>query len=261
MKSMKITTWNVNSLRVRLPHVLKWAAETKPDVLALQELKMPDEDFPHDAVREAGYDAVVSGQRTYNGVAMLIKSSLKHDNDIVKDLPGIKDPQRRVLAVTVEGIRIINLYIPNGESVGSEKYQYKLNWLKQLDKFLKNELSQHKKCVVLGDFNIAPEDIDVYDPARWQDSVLFSPPEREAFQQLLKLGFSDCFRELNPEEQAFSWWDYRMNAFKRKMGLRIDHILASQALAAHCKECLIDKAPRGWERPSDHTPVTVVFSF
>jgi exodeoxyribonuclease-3 len=248
----RIATWNVNSLRVRLPHVLDWLANTKPDVLALQETKLPDPDFPMDEIKQAGYEVVFSGQRTYNGMAIISK---KAGSDVVTDLPGLEDPQRRVLAVTIGNIRILNLYVPNGESVGSEKYQYKLNWLQKLDQYLKKELQQHPNIIVLGDFNIAPQEIDVYEPMLWEDKVLFSKPERAAFQDILSLGFVDCFRHLAPTEKAFSWWDYRLNAFKRNMGLRIDHILASTALAPHCKRCYIDKVPRTLERPSDHAPV------
>lgn len=254
--SFKIATWNVNSLRVRLPHVLAWLSDMKPDVLALQEIKMPDADFPHEEISAAGYHAVVSGQRTYNGVAVLTRLPAK---DPILDIPGLDDPQRRVLAVTVGEVRVINLYVPNGESVGSEKYQYKLNWLKHLDAWLTSEIQAHPKLVVLGDFNIAPADIDVHDPKAWDGKVLCSEPERAAFQGMLKLGLSDVFRAMHPESQAFSWWDYRMNGFRRNLGLRIDHILATSALAGHCQNSSIDKAPRALERPSDHAPVTAVF--
>lgn len=254
--TFKIATWNVNSLRVRLPHVQAWMADAKPDVLALQEIKMQTEDFPHEAFAEMGYKAVVSGQRTYNGVAVISKTEAE---DLITDIPGLDDPQRRVLGVTVKGVRIFNLYIPNGESVGSEKYKYKLNWLEKLDSLLKGQLKKFPNMVILGDFNIAPEDIDVYDPKAWEGSVLFSKLEREAFQQMLNIGFHDCFRELAPDEQSFSWWDYRMHAFRRKMGLRIDHILASDKLFPACKKCHIDPAPRKWERPSDHAPVMAEF--
>ncbi len=257
MKSLKIATWNVNSLRVRLPHVLEWLASVQPDVLALQELKLPTENFPLEEIRQAGYDAVVNGQKTYNGVAILTRA-LPAEN-VVMEIPGLHDPQRRVLAATVGDVRILNLYVPNGESVGSEKYHYKLNWLQHLKTFLRDELAQHKKMVVLGDFNIAPEDIDVHDPAAWEGKVLFSEPERAELQAILQLGFQDCFRLCNPTEKSFSWWDYRLNAFKRNMGLRIDHILASTALAQHCQTCLIDKTPRALERPSDHAPVIATF--
>lgn len=258
MSTFKIATWNVNSLRVRLPHVLNWLNENKPDVLALQELKIPTDDFPLADVEKASYHAVVSGQKTYNGVAVL---SNKQGTDIVTDIPELGDHQRRVLAITIDDIRIINLYVPNGESVGSEKYVYKLNWLKFLDLYLKHEIKTHPKIVVVGDFNIAPEEIDVHDPKQWEGCVLFSDKERAAFREMLQVGFVDCFRSLSPEEKSYSWWDYRLNAFKRNMGLRIDHILATKLLSASCSKCYIDKAPRSLERPSDHAPVVAEFSY
>lgn len=252
----KIATWNVNSLRVRLPHVLAWLQTHKPDVLALQEIKLQDADFPHEEIQKAGYIATVSGQKTYNGVAILSRESA---SDVVKDIPNLDDHQRRMIAATINNVRVIDLYVPNGESVDSEKYQYKLNWLSKLDVFLKSELEKHEKVVVLGDFNIAPGNIDVHDPAQWEGHVLFSKREREAFQAMLQVGFVDCFRALSPSAQEYSWWDYRLNAFKRKMGLRIDHILASKTFASACKSCEIDKHPRTLERPSDHAPVVAEF--
>lgn len=256
MATFKIASWNVNSLRVRLPHVLNWLSSEKPDVLALQELKLPDDEFPLAAINEAGYSAIFAGQKTYNGVAILSKNKT---SDIVTDIPALEDPQRRVLAATIADIRIVNLYVPNGDNVMSTKYQYKLNWLEKLDLYLKHELSRHPKVVVLGDFNIAPQDIDVHDPKLWDGQVLFSGPERQAFQDMLKLGFNDCFRELHPADTSYSWWDYRMNAFKRNRGLRIDHILASKTLFAQCTACRIDAQPRAWERPSDHAPISAEF--
>ncbi len=257
MKTIKIATWNVNSLRVRLPHVLAWLSDAKPDVLALQEIKMQDADFPFEAVQEAGYHAVVSGQRTYNGVAILSKTKAA---SVLVDIPGLDDPQRRVLCAEVGDICVLNLYVPNGESVESDKYKYKLNWLHKLDLFLKQDLKKHHRLVVLGDFNIAPDEIDVHDPAQWDGHVLFSPLERKAFKEMLAAGLVDCFRQKHPDEKAYSWWDYRMNAFKRNLGMRIDHILASHALAADCTHCYIDKIPRSWERPSDHVPVVAEFT-
>lgn len=257
MSIFKIATWNVNSLRVRLPHVLTWLATAKPDVLALQETKLQDADFPFAEIEQAGYHVVASGQKTYNGVAVLSRTKI---TDVITDIPILEDPQRRVLCVTVGNFRILNLYIPNGESVDSDKYQYKLNWLHHLDLFLKQELVKSSKMIILGDFNIAPAQIDVHDPALWEGHVLFSARERQAFQNMLDVGFVDCFRLLHPDEKVFSWWDYRMNAFKRKMGLRIDHILASKSLAASCRDCIVDAEPRGWERPSDHAPVVAEFN-
>lgn len=255
--SFKIATWNVNSLRVRLPHVLQWLAAAKPDVLALQETKLPDPDFPVAEINQAGYECVFSGQKTYNGMAFLTK---KTGANLVTDLPGLNDPQRRVLGMTFDNIRVLNLYIPNGESVGSEKYSYKLNWLKHLDQFLKQELEQHANFIILGDFNIAPEEPDVHDPKLWQGQVLFSEKERDAFRGMMKLGFKDCFRLHEQPEKSFTWWDYRLNAFKRNMGLRIDHILVSSKFTGQCQRCYIDKTPRTWERPSDHTPVVAEFT-
>lgn len=256
MTTFKVATWNINSLRVRLAQVLTWLNDVKPDVLALQEIKLTDNDFPLDAIQEAGYQAISSGQKTYNGVAVLSRQPIK---DMITDIPDYDDPQRRVLGVSVGDIRVLNLYVPNGESIVSEKYQYKLHWLERLNAFLEQKLITYPKLIVLGDFNIAPNEIDVHDPNLWDGQVLFSQPERKAFHEMLKIGFSDCFRQLNPQEKSYSWWDYRMNAFKRNMGLRIDHILASKALASDCMKCYIDKAPRTWERPSDHAPVVAEF--
>lgn len=257
MTSFKIATWNVNSLRVRLPQVLAWLNNVKPDVLALQETKLSNEDFPVDIIQAAGYEVVFSGQRTYNGVALL---SRKKALDIVFDLPDFNDPQRRILAAVVGNVRVLNLYVPNGENIVSEKYQYKLDWLKNLDLFLKYEITKHPNLIVLGDFNIAPEEIDVHHPDSWREQILFSQKERQAFRDMLQVGFVDCFRYVNPAEQGFSWWDYRMNAFKRNLGLRIDHILANSMLASSCVKCYIDKNPRGQDRPSDHAPVVAEFN-
>lgn len=256
MNDFSIATWNVNSLRVRLPHVLTWLHNVNPDVLAVQEIKLSNEDFPVVQIQEVGYQCVYSGQRTYNGVAIFSRQPML---DPVTEIPVMNDSQRRILAVTIDDIRVVNLYVPNGESIHSEKYQYKLTWLKHLYSFLREELQKHPKLIILGDFNIAPAEIDVHEPTRWEGQVLFSEPERQAFQGLLNLGFHDCFRLLMPYEQKFTWWDYRLNAFKRNMGLRIDHILASATLLDHCHECFIDDAPRRWERPSDHAPVVARF--
>lgn len=253
----RIATWNVNSLRVRLPHVLDWLKTNSPDVLALQELKMPGEAFPETPFHELGYLPVVNGQKTWNGVALLARET---GTDIINILPGApEDLQRRLLAATFQGIRILNLYVPNGAGVDSEKFQYKLQWLSRLEQFIKAQQDQYARVVILGDFNIAPAPEDVYDAAACEGKVLFSQPERAAFQRLLACGFQDCFR-LHPQaEKSFSWWDYRVNAFRRNLGFRIDHILASHALAKDCISCTIDKTPRARERPSDHTPVVAVF--
>lgn len=252
-QTLKLATWNVNSLKVRLPQVLDWLDRHRPDVLCLQETKLEDSRFPAEAVSEAGYRASYSGQKTYNGVAIV---SLASPSETITGIPGFEDPQRRVLATTIGGVRIINLYVPNGESVESEKYRYKLRWLAALTEWLQGELSRFPRLAVLGDLNIAPEPRDVHDPAAWEGKVLFSAPERDAFQALLALGLQDGFRLFNQPERSFTWWDYRMNAYRRKMGLRIDHILLSDALARSCASCSIDAQPRAAERPSDHAPVT-----
>ncbi len=251
-----IATWNVNSLNVRLPQVLDWLKAESPDILALQETKLTDDKFPRADIEAAGYRVLCSGQKTYNGVALLTR---RPATDPVTDIPGLNDPQRRVLAATIGGLRVVDLYVPNGESVESDKYRYKLDWLAKLTAWLRSELKAHPQLVVLGDFNIAPEPRDVHDPKAWEGSVLCSEPERAAFQQLLQLGLQDSFRLFEQPEKSFSWWDYRMQAFRRKHGLRIDHILVSAALAARCTACRIDIAPRTNERPSDHAPVIATF--
>ncbi len=253
---MKIASWNVNSLRVRLPHVLAWLADAQPDILALQELKLPTADFPLAEFAKIGYHATVHGQKTWNGVAILSRAPA---TDVCTTFNDFIDPQSRLLAVTLNDVRVIDVYIPNGESVDSEKYQYKLEWLRHLDLFLTAELKKYTRLVIVGDFNIAPEARDVDNPAAWEGKVLCSPPERAAFQQMIKLGLQDCFRLFDQADKSFSWWDYRLNAFRRNLGLRIDHILASGPLARSCTACHIDKIPRGWERPSDHAPVVACF--
>ncbi|MBI2313982.1 MAG: exodeoxyribonuclease III [Betaproteobacteria bacterium] len=253
---MKLATWNVNSLKVRLPQVLEWLASCRPDALCLQETKLEDPNFPRVEIEAAGYRALFSGQKTYNGVAILSRQPAV---DPLAAIPGLDDPQKRVLAATVNGVRVICLYVPNGEAVGSDKYQYKLRWLAACTKWLKQELGRHERLAVLGDFNVAPEERDVHDPKLWEGQVLFSAPEREAFQEILRLGLKDSFRLFEQPEKAFTWWDYRMNGFKRNLGLRIDHILASAALASRCERCTIDVEPRRAERPSDHAPVVAEF--
>lgn len=249
---MKLATWNVNSLKVRLPQVLEWLVAREPDVLCLQETKLEDEKFPAAEIRAAGYQPVYAGQKTYNGVAILCRTV---PEELVAGIPTYDDPQKRVLAATVDGTRIICVYVPNGESVDSEKYQYKLDWLTQLTGWLKEEIARCPRLAVLGDFNIAPEERDVHDPKAWEGQVLFSPPERAAFAGLFQIGLKDSFRLFEQSEKSFTWWDYRMNAFKRNLGLRIDHILLSPELAKSCKSCDIDRDMRARERPSDHAPV------
>lgn len=248
----KIATWNVNSLTVRLPHVLDWLAANQPDVLCLQETKQEDSKFPYAALKEAGYNAVHNGQKTYNGVAILSPHTIEN---VQFNLPNFEDEQKRIVAATIAGIRVICAYVVNGQAIDSDKFQYKLKWLNALENWLRDELKQHEKLAILGDYNIAPEDRDCHDPAAWQGQVLVSEPEREAFKRLINLGLHDSFRLFNEEAKQFSWWDYRMMAFRRNMGMRIDHILVSNALKPNCKQCVIDKAPRKLERPSDHTPV------
>jgi len=254
---MKIATWNVNSLNVRLPHVLEWLAAAEPDVLVVQEIKQTTEAFPEGSFTETGYQAIANGQKTYNGVAVI---SRKPPADHVCDIPGFEDPQRRVLASTIDGVRVVNLYVPNGQSVGSEKYEYKLSWLAALRDFLEDELKAYDKLVVLGDFNIAPDDRDVYDAEKWGDDILCSPLERKALAELLKVGLTDVYRNFEQPEKDFSWWDYRRAGFQRNAGLRIDLILASDAMSAACQASYIDREPRAWERPSDHTPVIAEFA-
>ena len=256
---MRIASWNVNSLNVRLPHVLRWCEETQPDVLALQETKLEDAKFPLAAFEAAGYHAVASGQKTYNGVAILARAPL---TAAVHGVDGYDDPQRRVLSASFGDpdaagppLRIVNLYVVNGQSVGSEKYAYKLDWLARVTAHLEAELRTHPRMVVLGDFNIAPDDRDVHDPAAWDGQVLCSAAEREALARLLGLGLHDSFRLFEQDSGHYSWWDYRQAAFRRNLGLRIDLILASEALRPACRAARIDRAPRGWERASDHAPV------
>jgi exodeoxyribonuclease-3 len=254
---MKIASWNVNSLNVRLPHVLAWNAVARPDILALQETKMTDDRFPADALLEAGYHSVFSGQKTYNGVAVLSREPAR---DPVTDIPGLEDHQRRILAVTIGDIRVINLYVVNGSEVGSEKFDYKLHWLEKVTDWLGEEMKQHENVVVLGDFNIAPDDRDVYDPEDWAGKILCSAPEREAFEKILGLGLTDTFRMFEQEERTWSWWDYRMNMFRRKLGLRIDLVLASPAMTSRCTSSYVDIEPRRQERPSDHAPAIAEFT-
>lgn len=246
---MRLATWNVNSLKVRLPQLLDWLAQARPDLLCLQETKLEDAKFPRQDLARAGYRAVISGQKTYNGVAILSREPLF---DITT---GFADEQKRLVAATANDTRIVCVYCPNGQAVGSDKYEYKLAWFGKLREFLKEELSRHPKLAALGDFNVAPEDRDVHDPKLWQGQIHVSEPERAAFQALLALGLKDAFRLFEQPEKSFSWWDYRMQSFRRNAGLRIDGILLSAELARRCSACTIDKAPRALERPSDHAPV------
>jgi exodeoxyribonuclease-3 len=253
---VKIATWNVNSLRVRLAQLKDWLAASPVEVLGLQELKLPDEDFPAAEIEALGLHAAWYGQKTYNGVALLSTLPLV---DVEYGIPGFDDPQRRVIAATVGGVRVVNVYVPNGQAVGSEKYDYKLGWLARLKEYVAASLAGHERFAIVGDYNIAPEDRDVHDPAKWEGSVHVSPAEREALAGLLGTGLVDVFRLFEQPPGTFSWWDYRMGAFRRNHGLRIDLVLASRALAGSCIGCHVDRTPRSWERPSDHAPVVATF--
>ena len=250
--TFRLATWNVNSLKVRLPHLLDWLGHNRPDLICLQETKTVDENFPAEALHAAGYSAVYSGQKTYNGVAILSRSAATQVSTGISHFP---DELKRVIAASVNGVRVISVYAPNGQAVGSEKYAYKLRWYAALASWLSQELQTHRRLAVLGDFNVAPEDRDVHDPKRWEGEIHVSAPERAAFGKLLQLGLADAFRLFPQPEKEFSWWDYRLNAFQRGWGLRIDEILLSPELAALCTACSIDRGARGRERPSDHAPV------
>jgi exodeoxyribonuclease-3 len=249
---MKIATWNVNSLKVRLSHVLDWLKAEQPDILCLQELKCEDGGFPLSEIEAAGYRAVFNGQKTYNGVAILSRSEV---TDVLRDIPGFDDTQKRVVAATVGELRVVCAYFPNGQAVGSEKFAYKLAWLAALTAWLKEELARYPRLVLAGDYNIAPEDRDATPD--WKEDIHVSPPERAAFRELTALGLMDAFRLFDQAEHSYSWWDYRMGAFRRNFGLRIDHLLISLSLAQDCRSCRVDKAPRKLERPSDHAPVVL----
>jgi exodeoxyribonuclease III len=249
---MKLATWNVNSLKVRLPHVLDWLAAEQPDALCLQELKCEDHLFPLAEIEAAGYRAAFSGQKTYNGVAILSRGEA---TEVQRDLPVFADPQKRLIAATVGGLRVVCGYFPNGQAVGSDKFAYKLAWLAALTAWLREELMRHPRLVLAGDYNIAPEERDAHPD--WKEEILVSPPEREAFRALTGLGLVDAFRLFEQPEQSYSWWDYRMGAYRRNFGLRIDHLLVSPELTSSCRACRVDKAPRKLERPSDHAPVVL----
>ena len=249
---MKLATWNVNSLKVRLPQVLEWLASRQPDIVCLQETKLEDKAFPRAELESAGYVAAFAGQKTYNGVAILSRLPL---GEVSVGIPGLADEQQRLIAATVAGVRVVCGYFPNGQSVGSDKYAYKLRWIEALTAWLSAEIERHPRLALLGDYNIAPEARDVHDPKAWEGQVLFSEPERAAFRALLDLGLKDAFRLFEQPEKVYSWWDYRMLAFRRNMGLRIDHILLSSDMAGECTACTVDKEARKAERPSDHAPV------
>jgi exodeoxyribonuclease-3 len=265
---MRLASWNVNSLRVRLPHLLAWLDEYSPDLLGLQEVKVVNEKFPFDALEAAGYQVIAHGQPTYNGVAILAKENLfQAADEIVQNNPYFPDEQKRVIAATYRfktpalaeryptGIRFINVYVPNGSEVGSEKFAYKLSWLAGLQRWLTEELNQHPHLCMVGDYNIAPEDQDVHDPEAWREKILCSSTERREFKKILDLGLTDAFRLFEQPAQAFSWWDYRQGGFRRNHGLRIDHLLLSSLLARQCTASGIDTGPRKKTQPSDHAPV------
>ena len=261
-KPFKLATWNVNSLNVRLPHVLDWLRDNPIDVLCLQETKQVDSKFPYEDLKNAGYNAIHNGQKTYNGVAILSQYEM---TDVEHGIAGFDDEQKRVISATItessgNDLRVVCVYIVNGQAVDSEKYKYKMRWLKALNTWLAVELKKYPNLVLLGDYNIAPEDRDCHDPAAWIGQILVGPKEREHFQKLLQLGLHDSFRLFEQPEKSFSWWDYRMMGFRRNFGMRIDHILVSDALKEKCESCIIDKAPRKLERPSDHTPVVLTLN-
>jgi len=251
---MKIATWNVNSLAVRLPQVLDWLKEHQPDALCLQETKLTDDKFPQEVWKELGYRAEFFGQKTYNGVALISRTEA---SSIIKNIPGFEDEQARVIAGTVDGVRVIGAYFPNGQAPDSDKFQYKMKWLEALSSWVANELQTHPQLALIGDFNIAPEDRDVYDPVAWAGQIHCTPEERAHFQALIGLGLSDAFRLFEQPPKSWSWWDYRNLACRKNQGLRIDHILVSPALRERTKACVIDKLPRKNERPSDHAPVVL----
>ena len=275
--SIRIAAWNVNSLKVRLPHVLRWLQdqETKKqpiDALCLQELKLTDDKYPHQELEAAGYLSLAAGQKTYNGVAIIVRKAalapIASDAATsflkpIRNIPNHQDEQQRILAATIpfagtKPIRLVSAYFPNGQSPDSDKFIYKLDWLSKLQTWLTEELQQNQRLALLGDFNIAPEDQDVHDPKVWEGQNLVSPPERNAFQELINLGFSDSFRMFEQAPKTFSWWDYRMMGFRRNAGMRIDHILLSEALKEQCSASIVDKEPRTWEQPSDHAPVIAI---
>ena len=254
---MKIASWNVNSLRVRLPQVLDWLQDNQPDVLALQETKMMDDQFPEADIRDAGFQVSYSGQKTYNGVAIISKQP---QSEVIKDIHTLDDPQRRIMAATINEVRLLNLYVVNGQEVGSEKYAWKLEWLNKVSAYIEQELARYERYVVVGDFNIAPGDEDTWDPEVWRDRILCSKPERQALQTITGMGLEDTFRLFEQEPDTFSWWDYRAAGFRRNHGLRIDLILASKAMQSCCTASYVDKNPRKLDRPSDHAPVVAEFT-
>ncbi|GLR25761.1 exodeoxyribonuclease III [Limnobacter litoralis] len=256
-----IATWNVNSLKVRLPHLLQWLQNNPVDLIGLQELKMTDNVFPVDALEEAGYGAVFAGQKTYNGVAILYKkATMPTPSDVTVNLPSFPDEQKRVIGASFGDFRFVSAYVVNGSEVGSDKFEYKKAWLDALIADCAQWLSSNPKLALVGDFNIAPDDRDVHDPAAWKDQVLCSEDERSRFEKLLSLGLHDSFRLFEQADKTFSWWDYRQRGFQKNRGLRIDHVLISDALKSNCTASKIDRTPRKWEKPSDHAPAVATLS-
>lgn len=255
---MKVATWNVNSIKSRLEHVISWCKDTQPEVLCLQETKVVDKDFPFAQLASIGYEhTVAAGERAYNGVAIVSKMPLE---DIETELPGKKnDTQKRFVAATVNGVRIVNVYIPHGTKFGSEKFDYKLDWIKRLRKFFDERFNEDDSVLLCGDLNVAPHELDVWNPNRWKDKLHFTKPERDAIQDLKRWGFVDLFRHINEDEREYSWWNHMEWSFRKDQGLRIDHLWASRSLAELCSDCWIDREPRGWEHPSDHAPVIAEF--
>jgi exodeoxyribonuclease-3 len=251
---MRLATWNVNSLAVRLPQLLDWLREHPVDAIVLQETKLADERFPAAEIEGAGWRAVWHGQKTYNGVALLARAE---PQQVQKNIPGFDDDQARVIAATVAGLRVVGAYFPNGQAPGSDKFAYKLRWMEALRDWLKAELAANPRLVLMGDFNVAPEDRDVYDPVAWAGQIHCTPEEREHFRQLIAIGLADAFRLFDQPPKSWTWWDYRNLAFRKNQGLRIDHVLVGEALKAAVESCTIDKQPRRNERPSDHAPVIV----
>jgi len=254
---MKLATWNVNSLAVRLPQLLAWLSEQQPDVMVLQETKLTDDRFPHAELAAAGWQCSGFGQKTYNGVALLARTA---PADVLCNIPGFADEQARVITATVDGLRVVGAYFPNGQAPGTDKFAYKMAWLDALEAWLRTELAAHRELVLMGDFNIAPEDRDVHDPVAWAGQIHCTDEERAHFRQLVQLGLVDAFRQFEQPPRSWSWWDYRNLAFRRNQGLRIDHILVSHSLSGGLRSCSIDKAPRRNERPSDHAPVLAELS-
>jgi exodeoxyribonuclease III len=256
---MKIATWNVNSINVRMPQLLKWLADTDVDVVCLQETKCVDENFPYQPIKDAGYHTAFYGQKSYNGVAILSKHNI---DDVQKNFPDDDDESpKRLIAATINSVRIVNTYIPNGTELWTDKFKFKLDWLQRLRRYFDETCDLGSDVLLCGDFNVAPEELDVWSVPAWEGKLHFSKPERAAMHNVKQWGFVDVYRKINPDLQEFSWWDYRAGAWQRNRGLRIDHIWTSSSVAEKCTACWIDKTPRALEKPSDHAPVIAEFEF